>query len=138
MAQTHSVVGVGVVVLKGDHVLLIRRGQPPRQGEWSIPGGRHELGETVRETAVREVLEETGVSIANLALVDVVDVVAPPEERAQRISWTLIDFRADWAGGEPRAGGDAAAAEWVPLDRLDSLGLWSETIRVITAARKMS
>lgn len=138
MSCTHSVIGVGVVVIKGRDVLLIRRGQAPRQGEWSIPGGRQEFGETVRETAVREVMEETGVRIAHLRLVDVVDVVPPPEERDGRTQWVLVDFRADWVDGEPRAGGDAAAAEWVPLERVASLGLWSETIRVITAAAEMT
>ena len=103
MSCSHSVVGVGVVVDRDDHVLLIKRGQAPRQGEWSIPGGRQELGETVRETAVREVMEETGVTIAHLRLVDVVDVVPPPEDRDGRTQWALVDFRADWVSSTPCA-----------------------------------
>ena len=64
-------VGVGVVVWRGDNVLLIQRGKPPRIGAWSLPGGAQELGETVRETAVREVREETGVEIDVTHLIDV-------------------------------------------------------------------
>jgi 8-oxo-dGTP diphosphatase len=133
-APTQTTVGVGVVIVKGDDVLLIRRGQPPREGEWSIPGGRQELGETVKETAVREIMEETGLTIANLKLIDVVDAFGKHPDGSLRQQWVLVDFRADWAAGEPLAGGDAASAEWVPRSRIASLGLWSETVRVINAA----
>lgn len=122
------VVGVGVVVLKGDEVLLIRRGRPPKQGEWSIPGGRQEFGETVRECALREVLEETGITAGNPELVDVVDLVRSSGH------WTLVDFAADWIAGEPVAGDDAADAKWVRAADIGSLGLWSETVRIIRAA----
>jgi 8-oxo-dGTP diphosphatase len=137
VSPTQTTVGVGVVIIKGDDVLLIRRGQPPREGEWSIPGGRQELGETVKETAVREVMEETGVTIANLKLIDVVDAFGKHPDGSLRQQWVLVDFRADWVSGEPRAGGDAASVEWVPWSRIDSLGLWSETVRVINAALDM-
>ena len=66
---------VGVVVWKDGEVLLIRRAKPPRSGQWSIPGGAQELGETVRETAVREVREETGLDIAVTDLIEVVDFI---------------------------------------------------------------
>lgn len=131
-------VGVGVVVLRrsaaGCDVLLIRRAQPPRQGEWSIPGGRQEWGETVRETAAREVMEETGVAVSNLALLDVVDGIARAPDGAVRGHWTLVDFSADWAGGDPRPGDDAAEAKWVPVADLARYGLWAETARIIAAA----
>jgi ADP-ribose pyrophosphatase YjhB (NUDIX family) len=130
-------IGVGVVVVKGSDVLIIKRGQPPRHGEWSIPGGHQELGETVRETAVREVLEETGVTIANLRLIDVVDAFGRNPDGSLRTQWTLVDFRADWVSGEPKAGGDASEAVWMSRHQIETLNLWSETVRVITTALEM-
>ena len=126
----HPVVGVGVVVLKGDDVLLIRRGRPPKQGEWSIPGGHQEFGETVRDCALREVLEETGITAGNPVLVDVVDLIRP----AGGGHWTLVDFAAEWVAGEPVAGDDAADARWVKISDIETLGLWRETVRIIRAA----
>lgn len=143
------IAGVGIVVLKDDAVLMIRRGKPPREGQWSIPGGKQKLGETWRTTAVREVREETGVEIELIGLVDVVDAIVrdgdplEPGVRADPIDgddrpilyhYTLVDCAAAWTGGEVRAGSDAAHAEWWSLDRLDELPLWSETIRIITEA----
>ena len=118
---SRPIAGVGVVVLRDDQVLMIRRRREPRMGQWSIPGGKQEVGETWRETATREVREETGVEIDVLGIVDVVDAIA-----------------AHWIGGEPVAGGDAAHAEWWPLDRLDELSLWSETVRIITEAAALA
>lgn len=138
LAPKQPTVGVGVVIVKGSNVLLIKRGQPPREGEWSIPGGTQELGETVRETAVREVMEETGLTIANLRLIDVVDAFGKHPDGTLRTQWTLVDFRADWIAGEPKAGGDAAEAHWVEPSRIAALGLWSGTVRVINAALVMS
>lgn len=124
------IVGVGVVVLKGDDVLLIRRGKPPKLGEWSIPGGRQEFGETVRDCGLREVREETGITAGNLRLLDVVDLVRPDGAG----HWTLVDFAADWVAGEPVPGDDAADARWVKASEIGKLGLWSETVRIIRAA----
>ena len=131
------VVGVGVVVLRGAEVLLVRRGRPPRQGEWSIPGGKQELGETVREAARREVREETGVEIALLGLVDVVDGVRRDAAGTVVSHYTLVDFAAEWLSGEAVAGDDAAEARWTPLAGLDGYRLWSETRRIIAAAVAM-
>lgn len=129
-SQPQPIVGVGVVVLKGDEVLLIRRGRPPKQGEWSIPGGRQEFGETVRACGLREVREETGITAGNLKLIDVVDLVRPDGAG----HWTLVDFAADWVSGEPVAGDDAADARWVKTAEIETLGLWRETVRIIRAA----
>jgi ADP-ribose pyrophosphatase YjhB (NUDIX family) len=130
-------IGVGAVVLRrgpaGLEVLLIRRGKPPRAGEWSIPGGRQEWGETVQETAAREVMEETGVKVSGLRLLDVVDGISRIDGTIAS-HWTLIDFRADWVEGEPRPGDDATEAAWVPVAELSRYGLWSETQRIIAAA----
>lgn len=129
--MTKPVVGVGVVVVKDDAVLLIRRGQPPRQGEWSIPGGRQEWGETVRETALREVREETGLEVELVDLIGVFDGIGRSPDGAVSWHYTLVDFVARWTGGEPAAGSDAAHAEFVPRERLQALGLWAETVKAI-------
>ena len=124
-------VGVGVVVWRGDEVLLIQRGKPPRLGAWSLPGGAQELGETVRETAVREVLEETNIEIEVTHLIDVVDGITRDEDGRVRMHYTLVDFAAEWRAGEPVAGSDAIGAQWIHPDDLGPLRLWKETLRII-------
>lgn len=120
---------VGVVCLRGDEVLLIRRGTPPRVGEWSLPGGRIEPGEGVRAAALRELHEETGVEARLIGLIDVVDGLFPEGPH-----YVLIDFVAEWISGEPVAGDDAAEAIFVPAaDALSRVG-WTETRRIIEAA----
>ena len=130
------IVGVGVVVWRDDRVLLIRRGQPPRRGEWSLPGGAQAVGETVFEAARREVLEETGLAVEVLGLVDVVDSIHRDESGRVRYHFTLVDVHAEWRGGEARPLDDAAAVAWFDLEELPRLGLWSETDRVIRFARE--
>lgn len=121
---------VGVVCLRGGEVLLIRRGTPPRQGEWSLPGGRIESGERAIDAALRELREETGVEAEITGLIDVVDGVFPDAGR----HYVLIDYAARWISGEPVAGDDAIEARFVPLDLVESLVSWSETHRIITLA----
>ena len=131
-------VGVGVVVVKatatGPLVLLIRRGKAPRAGSWSIPGGRQELGETLKAAARREVLEETGVALADLQLLDVVDSVTHDDEGRVSHHFSLIDFLGIWRSGTPSAASDAADARWVSPVDLEDYPLWSETRRVIELA----
>lgn len=121
---------VGVVCLRGDSVLLIRRGTPPRLGEWSLPGGRIEPGERVRDAAARELLEETGVTARITGLIDVVDGLFPEAGR----HYVLIDYAAEWISGEPVAGDDAAEARFIPLAEAGTLIAWDETRRIIEAA----
>jgi ADP-ribose pyrophosphatase YjhB (NUDIX family) len=124
-------VGVGVVAIKDGRVLLIRRAKPPRAGRWSLPGGRQRLGETVRETARRELREEAGVEAEVTALLDVVDSITRDDAGAIAYHYTLVDFLAEWRGGAPRAGGDATEALWADPDDLGSYELWDETLRLI-------
>ena len=124
---------VGVVCLRGDEVLLIRRGTPPLAGSWSLPGGRIEWGERAAAAALRELGEETGVEAELLGLVEVADGLfgeGPVPER----HYVLVDYAARWRAGEPRAGDDAADAAFHPLAAIEGLGLWDETVRVIRLA----
>jgi len=132
----HPIPGVGVVILRraetGVEVLLIQRGQPPRQGQWSLPGGKQEWGETVQEAAKREVREETNLEVDILGLIDVVDLVDLPNTH-----YALIDFLATPTGGSLQAGSDAADAVWVSVSALSDYALWSETQRIIARAVDM-
>ena len=131
------IVGLGAVVLRGNSVLLIRRGRPPNVGEWAIPGGAQKLGETAEAGARREVLEETGIRAGPLQFVAHVDSIHTAADGAVRFHYTILDFAALWTGGVPAAGGDALAAEFVPFDALDGLDLWPEAYRVIGLARDL-
>jgi ADP-ribose pyrophosphatase YjhB (NUDIX family) len=133
--STYPRVGVGVCVFKDDCLLLIRRGKAPRAGEWSLPGGAQELGETIHEAGQREVLEETNIQIRILGLVDVVDLIErKPGSTAVAYHFTLIDLVADWCAGEPVAASDATDARWASMDRLHEHDLWDETLRVAAKA----
>jgi 8-oxo-dGTP diphosphatase len=120
---------VGVVCLRDDAVLLIRRAKPPLTDSWSLPGGRMEWGETSQDAALRELREETGVEGDILGLLDVVDGHFQPDTH-----YVLIDYAVRWRRGEPVAGDDAKAAVFHPLADIARLGMWSETERVIRLA----
>ena len=125
---------VGVVCLRGEKVLLIRRGTPPRQGEWSLPGGRIEPGERAQAAALRELREETAVEAEIVGLVDVVDAIF--NNRAGDLitrHYVLVDYAARWVAGTPVAGDDAAEARFFHQSELASLDLWDEARRIIAA-----
>lgn len=130
-AQRSPVPVVGVVCFRDDDVLLIRRGAPPREGEWSLPGGRIEFGERTTDAALRELREETGCEGEIVGLIDVVDGLM--EDR----HYVLIDYAVRWTAGEPRAGDDARDARFFAPSELGALGMWSETVRIIEAARQL-
>jgi 8-oxo-dGTP diphosphatase len=127
----YPVIGVGVVIWRDDRVLLIRRGQAPREQEWSLPGGRQELGETVAEAAQREAREETGLEIVVRDMVAVVDLIERDPDQRVQFHYTLIDVLAEWQAGEAVAADDAAAVAWATIEELPEYALWSETERVI-------
>ena len=134
LGDRRPIPAVGVVCLRGAEVLLIRRGTPPRLGEWSLPGGRIEWGEPIRTAALRELQEETGVEAELLDLIEVVDgVFTSRQDGTVTRHYVLIDFLARWTGGEPRAGDDAADARFWPIDQIGHLGLWDQTLKVIAA-----
>ncbi|MFH1803559.1 MAG: NUDIX hydrolase [Pseudomonadota bacterium] len=131
------IVGVGAVVWRDDAVLLIRRGNPPKAGQWSLPGGAQELGETVQQAVIREVREEAGIDITDLILIDVVDMITPPRNGKVEYHYTLIDFTARALAGDLQAGGDASDARWVnPID-LPHYDLWDKTLEIIEKSRSI-
>lgn len=132
-------IGVGAVVWHQGKVLLIRRGKPPKAGEWSLPGGAQELGETVLQALEREVFEETGIRITNIEFLEVVDLIAPGGAHGKpRYHYTLLDFSADAIAGTalPVAGDDASDAVWADPDTLEDYNLWPVTLRVIKKSRQ--
>jgi 8-oxo-dGTP diphosphatase len=123
-----------VVCLRDAEVLLIRRGTPPRVGEWSLPGGKIEWGERAEAAALRELAEETGVQGELLGLLDVVDGLFGAPGKALGRHYLLVDYAVRWRSGEPRAGDDAADARFWPADQAIELVQWSETKRIIALA----
>ncbi len=128
---------MGIIILRDSHVLLIQRGKPPRRGQWSLPGGHQEWGETIFETAHREALEETGLDVGIIGLVDVVDAISHDHVGGVDKHYTLVDVAAEWRGGEACAGDDAMSVYWAPLAELGRFNLWCEIIRVIRKADAM-
>jgi 8-oxo-dGTP diphosphatase len=128
----NPVVGVGAVIWneKGE-VVLIRRGKPPRLGQWSIPGGHLEWGESLKDAIRREAREETGLDVEITGLIDVIDSIGRDPDGAVNRHYVLVDFTARAVRGELRAGTDAADARWVAYEALEEYALWSETRRVI-------
>lgn len=125
------VLGVGAVVWNADgEVLLVRRANPPRQHEWSLPGGKVEFGETLRAAIAREVIEESGVVIDIEGLLEVAELIGDTH-------YVLVDFTARALRGHPVAGSDAAEARWFSMAEIAQLALWSETRRVIELSAKM-
>lgn len=128
------VVGVGAVVLDGDRVLLVKRGNAPLKGQWSVPGGAVEAGETLEAAVAREVLEETGVAIEVGPIVEVLDRISRDADGRVEHHFVLIDFVARPAGGLLQGGSDADDAAWVALADLPGYAVAAVTVSVIQKA----
>lgn len=131
---SQPIVGVGVVVWHNDRVLLVKRGKPPRAGQWSLPGGAQLLGETLAESAKREVREETGIDIRLGDIVATLDLIDRDDAGRVRHHYTLVDFVAEAEQTELLAGDDAEDARWFARQDIMQLDLWSETVRIINLA----
>ena len=127
-------VGVGAIIVEDGRVALIKRGHAPLLGEWSIPGGVLEVGETLREAAVREALEETGLAVATLDLLGVFDRVIRDDGGKVLYHYVLIDFLCRRTGGELTAAGDAAEARWFTPEEAMCLPLARDTREVVRLA----
>jgi len=127
-------VGVGAVITENSRVLLVKRGHAPLLGEWSIPGGLLETGETLRQGAEREALEETGLVGKATELLGVFERMVPDDEKRTRYHYILIDFLCQIVSGDMKASGDAADARWFSADELSHLPLPDDTAAVIRLA----
>jgi 8-oxo-dGTP diphosphatase len=131
------IVGVGAIIVQKERVLLVKRAHPPIAGQWSIPGGALEIGELVREAAIREAREETGLIVEPGELLGVFDrVLRNPEQRVQ-YHYVLIDFLCKPLGGELCAASDAAEVRWFTREELSALNLSDDTHKVILKGLEM-
>jgi ADP-ribose pyrophosphatase YjhB (NUDIX family) len=124
-------IGVGSIIIEGDRVVLVKRAHPPIQGQWSIPGGVLEVGEMLREAAIREAREETGLIVAPGELLGVFDrILRDPDHRVQ-YHYVLIDFLCRRVGGQLRAASDAAEVRAFTREELSTLNLAEDILEVI-------
>jgi 8-oxo-dGTP diphosphatase len=124
-------VGVGSIIIEDSRVLLVKRAHPPLLAQWSIPGGVLEVGELVREAAVREVREETGLVVEPGELLGVYDRILRDVEQRVQYHYVLIDFLCRRVAGDLAAASDAAEVRWFSRDELPALKLAEDTLDVI-------
>jgi 8-oxo-dGTP diphosphatase len=125
------IIGVGAIIIQDSRVLLVKRAHPPIQGEWSIPGGALEVGELVREGAVREAQEETGLIVETGELLGVFDRVLRDRDQRVEFHYVLVDFLCRPVGGALQAASDAAEVRWFTREELPGLRLAEDTQEVI-------
>ena len=124
-------VGVGAIIIENSRVVLVKRAHPPLQAEWSIPGGVLEVGELVREAAIREAYEETGLTVEPGELLGVYDRVLRDASQRVQYHYVLIDFLCRRVAGDLAAASDAAEVRWFTLEELPALKLSEDTLDVI-------
>ena len=127
--------GVGAVIVHEGRVLLVRRGTEPALGQWSLPGGLVELGESLTDAVVREVREETGLAVEAVELIELLDRIYRDGERV-RYHYVIADYLCKVTSGEARAASDAAAVRWVERAEWNShsaLKLDAIMVRVVEA-----
>jgi ADP-ribose pyrophosphatase len=123
--------GVGAIVIHEGRILLVKRASSPGKGFWAIPGGLVELGETVREAAEREILEETGISVRAKEAFYIFDFIDRDSGGKIKYHYIIIDFLADYLGGEPKAADDVSDARWVAPDEAAALNLSPTTRKLL-------
>ena len=127
----HPRVAVGAVVFKDKCVLLVRRGQPPAENLWAIPGGSVEIGETLQRAAEREIREETGIQIRAGKPVYTFDVIERDPNGRIRFHYVIVDLTAEYVSGELTAGDDAIEARWFSADEIKTIAVNATTLRLL-------
>ena len=124
-------VAVGAVVFKDKCVLLVRRGQPPAEDLWAIPGGSVEIGETLQEAAEREIREETGIRIKATKPIYTFDVIERDKTGSIRFHYVIVDLSAEYVSGEVTAGDDALEVRWFSADEIKTIAVSATTSRLL-------
>ena len=124
-------VGVGAIIIEGDRVVLVKRGNPPLAGAWSIPGGVLEVGETLRMAAAREVFEETSLRVEPAELLGVYDRLQHDHDGRTLYHYVLVDFLCKRLEGAPHPAADVVEARWFTRAELSQLKLAADTVDVI-------
>ncbi len=127
-------VGVGAIIVEGDRVLLVERGQEPQKGRWSLPGGLVEVGESLKDAVRREVREETGLEVEPVAVFEVFERIMRDETGRPEYHYVLIDYLCRARGGELKAASDARRAIWASRAELPSYCITEGTLAVIEKA----
>jgi 8-oxo-dGTP diphosphatase len=135
---SQPIVGVGGVVIFHGRALLIKRGSPPLEGQWSIPGGLLEIGETLMEGVRRELREETAMEVRPIELIEVFERIELDGSGKARYHYVVLDYLCGAAGGEPRAGSDVTHVAWARPEELAQYSLSSTATRVIMKAFEMA
>lgn len=131
-------VGVGAVVLGSEKILLAKRGKPPAKGSWSLPGGLIELGETAEQAIIREVMEETGLTVRVGPVLGLFEPIHQDADGRIQYHYVVIDFAAYYESGILEPGDDAADLRWVLPADLPDYNLLSATQDMIDRALRVA
>ena len=128
------IIAVASVIIKNDRFVLVKRGTPPHQGEWTIPGGMLECGESLREAVIREAREETSLAVKPVILVEVFERIIRNDAGQIQFHYVIMDYLCEVIDGTLRAGEDAADARWFTEAELNGLQVTEGTLQVLKKA----
>lgn len=117
------VIGIGIIIIKDGKIVLIKRGNEPARGKWTIPGGLVEIGETLETAVVREAKEETCLDVMNPSFIGVVDQIDRDKDGKVKYHYVILDFLVKVVGGSIGAASDAAELSWVPIEEVETYDL---------------
>jgi ADP-ribose pyrophosphatase YjhB (NUDIX family) len=127
----HPLVGLGALIFEGGRILMAQRGKAPLMGQWSLPGGLVETGESLENAVRREVLEETGLEVKPLGVLEIFERIMRNAEGAAEYHYVLLDYICRVTGGTLCAGDDASRVQWVERRALKDLHITEGTLAVI-------